>query len=139
MSPKKRSPVDAIVGRNVRVQRLAAGMSQQELARKIGVSFQQIQKYEKGTNRVGAGRLYRLAEIFGVPIAVLFEGVAAVPRDQRAGVSPAELIAEPQAFRLVRAFADITDIGLRSCIVVLVEQIAVDGRKPAAPPRRDAH
>ena len=99
-------------------------MSQQELGRKVGVSFQQIQKYEKGINRLGAGRLMQIAQIFGVHISVLFDGVTSVPREQRSGKSLGELIADPQTFRLAKAFADISDIAVRRCIVGLVEQIA---------------
>ncbi len=124
MPAKNTTPVDAVVGGNVRVLRLAAGMSQQELGRKVGVSFQQIQKYEKGVNRLGAGRLMRIAQIFDVHISVLFDGVTAIPREQRSGKSLGELLTDPQTFRLALAFTDIPDIVVRRCIVGLVEQIA---------------
>ena len=67
---KKRSPnaADTEVGESIRAHRLIAGMSQTDLANKLGVSFQQVQKYEKGVNRVGAGRLPQIAEIFNIPI-----------------------------------------------------------------------
>lgn len=83
-STKKRRPnsTDREVGKSIRAHRLLAGMSQSELGRKIGVSFQQVQKYEKGTNRVGAGRLPQIAEILGVPVGALFKdhaGTVAVP------------------------------------------------------------
>lgn len=124
MSTKDTTPIDAVVGRNVRFHQLAAGMSQHDLGRKVGVSFQQIQKYEKGINRLGAGRLVRIAQIFDVHISVLFDGASAVPREKRSGKRLGELIADPQTLRLAKAFADISDIAVRRCIVGLIEQIA---------------
>lgn len=75
---KKRRPnfADVQVGQSIRAHRLIAGMSQSDLAEQLGVSFQQAQKYEMGANRVGAGRLPRIAEIFNVPISALFKGYA---------------------------------------------------------------
>ena len=115
--------VDAIVGRNIRLHRVAAGMSQQQLGRKVGVSFQQIQKYEKGINRLGAGRLMQIAQIFGVQIAVLFDGATVVPKTQRSSIGFGALMTDPWAFRLAQAFADISDTTVRRCIIRLVEQI----------------
>ena len=66
--------VDKLVGRNIRVLRLAKGLSQTELADELGVTFQQVQKYEKGTNRVGSGRLLKISGILGVKITDFFEG-----------------------------------------------------------------
>ena len=73
---KSRGPqsLDKVVGRNVRVHRLAKGMSQTDLANELGITFQQIQKYEKGTNRVGSGRLFEISVILGVSVLTLFEG-----------------------------------------------------------------
>ena len=65
MAKKSPDPVDVEVGRRIRVQRMARGMSQTELGKRIGVTFQQVQKYEKGANRVGAGRLTRIATLTG--------------------------------------------------------------------------
>ncbi len=114
---------DAIVGRNIRLQRHARHMSMTELGGRLGVSYQQVQKYEKGMNRVGSGRLARIAEIFGMPIEALFDGAT----DSRQGVhrtSPLDLIAEKEPFQLVEAFAQIKNRGLRRSIVNLVERIA---------------
>jgi transcriptional regulator with XRE-family HTH domain len=96
-SAKAPDAVDALVGRNIRIRRFAAGMSQTELADRLGVSFQQVQKYEKGINRISGGRLVRAAKIFRVPVTALFE--AAQDR------SPSALIAERTAYRLAVAFA----------------------------------
>lgn len=70
MSGKRGDAVDALVGKNVRIIRQDQGISQTALAREIGVTFQQVQKYESGVNRVGAGRLHKIASVFGVPISL---------------------------------------------------------------------
>ena len=74
--PKSPEPKDIEIGRLIRAQRLLRGFSQTELANVIGVTFQQLQKYEKGVNRVGAGRLYRIADKLKVPVSFFFEGTA---------------------------------------------------------------
>src|SRR3954471_21780762 len=100
---KKRRPnsTDVQVGESIRAHRLLAGMSQSYLATKIGVTFQQVQKYEKGTNRVGAGRLPQIAEILGVPIATLFKDHAGT------GPVPATLVTDAATVRMLTAYADI--------------------------------
>ena len=72
MSNKSATKIDKLVGRNIRVHRLAKDMTQEALGEKLGVTFQQVQKYEKGTNRVGSGRLYEIAEILEVPLKSFF-------------------------------------------------------------------
>ena len=74
MSVKRPDPVDVEVGHRIRIERLSRGLSQTALANQLGVTFQQVQKYEKGVNRVGAGRLTRIAEVLGVPVATFFSG-----------------------------------------------------------------
>ena len=114
---------DAIVGRNIRLQRHARHMSMTELGGRLGVSYQQVQKYEKGMNRVGSGRLARIAAIFGIPVEALFDGAA----DSRQGAhrtSPLDLIAEKEPFRLVEAFAQIKNRSIRRSILKLVETVA---------------
>jgi transcriptional regulator with XRE-family HTH domain len=127
---KKPDPVDVLVGRNIRLYRIAAEFSQIQLGNKIGVTFQQVQKYEKGTNRVGASRLNMIAKALNVPLARLFDGVES---DKTKGGSnqTATLIAEPHAFRLASAFAKISDSDVRRNIVQLVESIAVHNRSSA--------
>ena len=105
-------------------------MTQSALGDKIGVSFQQVQKYEKGLNRIGAGRLIQIGRVLRVPVISLFEGVP-----DRSGIDgnarPAtDLLAEPNAFRLAKAFAEVSNPGLRLSIVNLVEQIIRHERKP---------
>jgi transcriptional regulator with XRE-family HTH domain len=125
-SARTPDPVDALVGRNIRLQCLAKRISQGELAGQLGITAQQVQKYERGANRVTAGRLVRLTDIFEVPLTALFEGVSGLRASS--GVSPVDLITDPRAFRLARAYAQIGDAGLRRVIVALVEDIAHRGR-----------
>ena len=83
MTPKKPDPVDVEVGQRIRIQRLQSGLSQTSLAEQLGVTFQQGQKYEKGVNRVGAGRLTKIAKVLGVPVSsrgsVLTDSASATP------------------------------------------------------------
>src|SRR5271154_1436518 len=82
--PKKQAnPIDIQVGNRVRIRRMLIGMSQERLGDLLGLTFQQVQKYEKGVNRIGAGRLFEVSRILGVPIDFFYEGVA----DQLAGRS----------------------------------------------------
>ena len=74
MAKRSPLPIDVLVGQNIRICRLQKGLSQGELGRRIGVTFQQVQKYEKGANRVGASRLTQIADVLGVPIPTLFDG-----------------------------------------------------------------
>ena len=126
---KRPSSIDIAVGRNVRIWRMAKGLSQAQLAHRLGVTFQQVQKYEVGSNRIGTGRLVKLAAILGVPIAALFDGTEAAD----AARSLRALIADKRAFRLARAFAAIGNTTLRLSLVNLVEQIAIAVPQP---PRR---
>jgi len=122
--PKRIERVDILVGQRVRAYRLARQMSQSALAEKVGVSFQQIQKYEKGTNRMGSGRLDRIATVLGVGITALF-----AERDgARSGADPVDgLLAQPHAARLLKAFCDITEAELRVALVKLAESLG-EGR-----------
>ena len=133
MPPKRSarhpSSVDIAVGRNVRIWRIAKGLSQSQLARLLGVSFQQVQKYEVGTNRIGTGRLAQLAAILAVPISLLFDGTNAAEPSS----SQLALVADPRAFRLAHAFAAIRNTSLRLSLVNLVEQVAATVPQP---PRR---
>jgi transcriptional regulator with XRE-family HTH domain len=119
----KRSPdrVDIEVGRRVRTFRLQKGLSQEELGDQLGLTFQQVQKYEKGINRIGAGRLQRIANILEIPISDFFTS------DRQEGVAPAELfklLDTAAALRLVRAYSRIGDSKVQQGIMRLVESIA---------------
>jgi transcriptional regulator with XRE-family HTH domain len=102
-----------------------ARMSQDSLAQRLGVTFQQIQKYEKGTNRVGAGRLPLIAEIFNVPIDALFNGSAV----GASGAVPTRLVMDTASVRLLTAFAEITDSAIRRNLGELAERIAASAKK----------
>jgi transcriptional regulator with XRE-family HTH domain len=129
---KKRRPnsADTEVGESIRAHRLIAGMSQSSLAKQLGVSFQQVQKYEKGVNRVGAGRLPQIAEIFNVPINALFQGYAETLPGRRTSVgAPVRLITDPSVLKLMTSYAEITDRTVRRCLVELVDGISKAAKK----------
>src|SRR5262245_19485010 len=115
MSPKSPESIDILVGRNIRAQRIARNMSQTDLAGRLGVTFQQVQKYEQGRNRVGAGRLVRIADALEVSVMTLLHGV---PGGQQPAVaSLVALIAERQPLQLVQSFAGIKDRGVRRALI----------------------
>jgi transcriptional regulator with XRE-family HTH domain len=122
MARRRDDVVDVLVGRNIRILRKQRSMSQTDLANKIGVTFQQVQKYENGTNRVGSGRLFRIAAVMNVPVTTLFDGVeqanAAHPES-----SPTALLAGPYALRLLQAFSQLEDTTLRKSIAEMVERM----------------
>jgi transcriptional regulator with XRE-family HTH domain len=124
--PNRRSDHrDTEVGRRVRTQRLSKGMSQTELGVKIGVTFQQVQKYENGVNRIGAGRLSRIAEVLEVPVTFFFpdeNGASSFPADE--GDSPFALLSTSGAIQLVRAYSRIRDGRKRHSLVEIAEHLA---------------
>ncbi|MDJ0512461.1 MAG: helix-turn-helix domain-containing protein [Methyloceanibacter sp.] len=121
MGKKSPQQTDVVVGHNVRFWRLERKMSQTDLANLLGLTFQQIQKYENGANRVGASRLMQIATALDVPIHAFFDGAGPQTDETE---SPIKFVGDQQALRLVRAFADIDDAGLRRSVVNLVEGIA---------------
>ena len=127
--PKRPTPVDVAVGRNVRLWRMARGLSQAQLAQRLGVTFQQLQKYEVGANRVGTGRLVKVAAVLRVPITALFEGTESADPSR----SLLALMSDSRSFRLAQAFAAIQDIRGRLSIVNLVEKIAAVVPQPKRP------
>jgi transcriptional regulator with XRE-family HTH domain len=122
MLQKRAQKIDKVIGRNVRIHRLAKKMSQTELGDQLGVSFQQVQKYENGTNRVGSGRLYQIASILGVHVSTFFKGGEGAERAGDSGLL--DLLTEPQSVRLIRAFSKITDTTVRRSLVQLAEKFA---------------
>src|SRR6266511_3316683 len=127
MKKKVPKPTDQYVGSRVRARRMTLGMSQEKLGDALGLTFQQVQKYEKGTNRIGASRLHHIAHILRVPIAFLFEG--AVPAQQTlAAEGPSfeyvsDFTASTEGLALTKAFLRL-DRDLKRRIVNLVEEIA---------------
>ena len=85
MAKKSPNPTDKYVGSRVRMRRLMLGMSQEKLGEKLGLTFQQVQKYEKGTNRIGASRLQHISQILKVPVAFFFDGVMGPESRPRTG------------------------------------------------------
>ena len=128
MPPKAPNPVDKHVGSRVRMRRLMIGMSQEKLGDALGLTFQQIQKYEKGTNRIGASRIQQIADILEVPVSFLFEGVpGGSVREGFSETSPAyvaDFLATAEGLALIRAFTRIPEVKLRRSIVDMVEHIA---------------
>lgn len=121
MPGRKPDLLDAMVGARIRVLRVSRELSQSDLADEIGVTFQQVQKYEKGANRVGASRLSQIATVLGVPVGELFEPSRQKPGS---GDSPFKLLTEPGAVRMLKAYVRTPDPRLRRAIVNLIEGIA---------------
>ena len=129
---KAPNPTDQHVGRRVRMRRMMLSMSQEKLGAALGLTFQQVQKYEKGTNRIGASRLQQMSHILQVPIAFFFEGApnaSAQHGSNRSALSMAEIddfVSDPNGLRLIEAFMRIDNAALRRRIVMLVQEIAGD-------------
>jgi transcriptional regulator with XRE-family HTH domain len=132
MAKKAPNPIDKHVGSRVRMRRMMLSMSQEKLGDALGLTFQQVQKYEKGTNRIGASRLQQIANILQVPISFFFEGAPHVGGHHHGGgmgeaPSPAyvsDFLATSDGLSLTKAFMRIKNNKLRRRIVDLVEQIA---------------
>ena len=137
-SNRSANPIDGHVGGQVRLRRMMMGMSQEWLGEQMGLTFQQIQKYEKGANRIGASRLWALSKVLGVSIDFFFEGLAvdahgplqpgmAEPPSEKYVV---EFLNSREGLELNRAFATIADHKVRRSIVDLVRSLA--GELPVA-------
>jgi transcriptional regulator with XRE-family HTH domain len=134
MAKKAPNPIDKHVGSRVRMRRMMLGMSQEKLGNNLGLTFQQVQKYEKGTNRIGASRLQQISQILQVSVSFFFEGAPANvngPRSEEMSEAPSpayvsDFLATSDGLALTKAFMRISDMKLRRRIVDLVEQIAVD-------------
>jgi transcriptional regulator with XRE-family HTH domain len=132
MAKKPPNPIDKHVGSRVRMRRMMLSMSQEKLGDALGLTFQQVQKYEKGTNRIGASRLQQISNILQAPVAFFFEGAPDLAGARAQGsandaLSPAyisDFLATSDGLALTKAFMRITDAKLRRRIVDLVEQIA---------------
>ena len=129
MGSKTPDPIDKYVGSRIRMRRIMLGMSQEKLGDALGLTFQQIQKYEKGANRVGASRLQQIAEVLQVHVSFMFEGSpgATISGGMNESASPAyvsDFLATSDGLALTKAFTQLKDAKLRRSIVDLVEQIA---------------
>jgi transcriptional regulator with XRE-family HTH domain len=121
MSSKQQDPLDIEVGRRVRALRLEKGMSQEKLGNQLALTFQQIQKYENGTNRIGSGRLQRIAQILGVSVSALYPDPVPAGRTSQ---EVAELIDTSSSLRLLRAYSRMRSPSLQRALTTLVEEIA---------------
>lgn len=134
MVKKAPNPIDKHVGSRVRMRRMMLGMSQEKLGDALGLTFQQVQKYEKGTNRIGASRLQQISQILQVPVAFFFEGAPDLPpfgsgvvagmTDAPSPTYVSDFLATSDGLALTKAFMRIEDAKLRRRIVDLVQQIA---------------
>ena len=139
-------PVDSHVGGRLRMKRILLGMSQQMLADALGLRFQQVQKYERGANRVGASRLYEISQIFGVPISFFFEDMSQETSTGRSADGTAPIagvefdrdpLAKRETLELVRAYYRISDPRVRKRLFELTKGIAgVFETEPGPMPKR---
>ncbi len=129
MIAKLPNPVDRHVGSRIRMRRMLAGISQERLGDSLGVTFQQIQKYEKGSNRVSASRLQHIARMLDVPVSFFFDGAPSSEQvlagaGQQAGEYVADFLATSEGVHLMKAFSQIKDSRARRRIIDLVETLA---------------
>jgi len=124
-------PVDMHVGKRLRSRRTLLGMSQEKLGEAVGVTFQQIQKYERGLNRIGSSRLYEFARVLSNSVSYFFEGMETVANDSSHSAMAEdsvgfeyENLANKEVLSLVRAFSGITDQKVRKDILSLVKSLS---------------
>ncbi|MCW2315808.1 Transcriptional regulator, contains XRE-family HTH domain [Rhodoblastus acidophilus] len=129
------NPIDRHVGARVRMRRMMIGMSQEKLGEALGLTFQQVQKYEKGTNRISASRLQQISETLSIPLAYFFKGAPVSEGAGNAGFAEAspdegfasDFVMTAEGLSLNRAFARITDAKVRKRIVDLIVTLAEGG------------
>lgn len=130
MIKKTPNPIDRHVGSRVRMRRMLAGISQEKLGEGLGLTFQQIQKYEKGSNRISASRLQQISKILDVPVSFFFDGAPASDMPSGAFSESAstayvsDFLATSEGVQLTKAFTRIKSAKLRRRIVELVEAMA---------------
>jgi transcriptional regulator with XRE-family HTH domain len=128
---KQPNPIDIHVGSRIRLRRTMLGMSQEKLGESLGITFQQVQKYEKGTNRVGASRLQNIASILNVPVSFFFEDApddsaasAATGLEENSSTYVVSFLSSSEGLQLNRAFVKIADAKVRRRIIDLVKSLA---------------
>ena len=131
-SKKQPNPIDIHVGSRVRLRRMMLGMSQEKLGENLGITFQQIQKYEKGTNRIGASRLQHIARVLTVPVSFFFEDAPMSPGERPVGDGLAEpertsyvvdFLSSSEGIQLNKAFVRNKDAKLRRRVIDLVRAL----------------
>ncbi|WP_306117298.1 MULTISPECIES: helix-turn-helix domain-containing protein [unclassified Roseitalea] len=139
MSDKKKqpNPIDVHVGSRIRLRRTMLGMSQERLGESLGITFQQVQKYEKGTNRVGASRLQNIASILNVPVSFFFEDapgdspvVSESGFEESATTYVVNFLSSSEGLQLNRAFVKIADPKVRRRVIELVKSLADEDDTP---------
>jgi transcriptional regulator with XRE-family HTH domain len=126
MPKKQANPIDIQVGNRVRIRRMLIGMSQERLGDLLGLTFQQVQKYEKGVNRIGAGRLFEVARILNVPVDFFYEGLNSITEGGLGEGAPPvmEFISSGEGLQLSLAFMKIKDAKVRKRVLDLVKSLA---------------
>jgi transcriptional regulator with XRE-family HTH domain len=135
MVTKSPNPVDRHVGSRVRMRRMLVGMSQEKLGEALGITFQQIQKYEKGTNRIGASRLHQIAKVLSVPVEFFYEGAPQVESLGGGGgfaeAPPSGYVSDflttSEGLELIKAFIEIKDPKIRRKLVDLAKALGQAG------------
>ncbi len=130
---KKPNPIDIHVGSRVRLRRTMQGLSQEKLGVALGITFQQIQKYEKGANRIGASRMQQIATVLQVPVSFFFEDAPTGTPDNPTGLSESnstsyvvDFLSSSEGLQLNRAFIKISDPKVRRKIVDLVRALGTE-------------
>lgn len=130
---KKPNPIDVHVGSRIRLRRNMLGLSQEKLGENLGITFQQIQKYEKGTNRVGASRLQAISSVLNVPVSFFFEDAPGSGTPSASGFAEdneatyvVDFLSSNEGVQLTRAFTKISDPKVRRKIIDLVKSLAAD-------------
>lgn len=129
---RRANSIDVHVGSRVRLRRMVLGMSQEKLGEQLGLTFQQVQKYEKGVNRIGAGRLFDLSHVLGVPIQFFYEDAPSYHSENESHGSFSErgendivdFIATREGLELNKAFVRISDARVRRSLVELIRSLA---------------
>ena len=129
MEKKVPNPVDVHVGSRVRLRRMLVGMSQEKLGDALGLTFQQVQKYEKGTNRIGASRLYQISQNLGVAVQFFFDDMPAIGADDASSAgakSPyvMDFVSSAEGLQLNRAFTQIDQPAVRKKLLELVKSLS---------------
>ncbi len=130
MAVKKPNPVDIHVGSRIRLRRTLLGMSQEKLGNAIGLTFQQVQKYERGTNRVGSSRLYQLAKVLNVPVSFFFDDMPPEITGDQSGLQEAKVpfddnpLTKRETLELVRAYHRISSTHVRKRVFELLKSMA---------------
>ena len=135
---RRPNPIDVHVGSRVRLRRMLLGMSQEKLGEHLGLTFQQVQKYEKGVNRIGASRLFDLAHVLGVPVQFFYDDAPSGPTEHETAHGLAErptesfvveFLSSREGLELNKAFVKVSDARVRRSIVELVRAIAGEDTK----------